>query len=122
MELQRPIVIRLKRKKKRRYSRGLGDFGRTTRGLTRASARAARAYSEGYDAFSRASDKSARKKKDGALRDLGKNMRKAARRSLRVADRIPGDLEAIPAPRGGVRSRRRQMRVMARLNRRFGVR
>ena len=87
MELQRPIVIRLKRKKKRRYSRGLADFGRTTRGLTRASARAARAYYEGYDAFARASDKSARKKKDGALRDLGKKMRVIARLNRRFGVR-----------------------------------
>ena len=122
MELQRPIVIKMKRKKKRRYSRGLGVLGRTARGLTRASSRVARAYYEGTDAFYRASDRSARKKKDGALRDLGKNMRKATRKSIRVADRIPADLDVLPGPRRGRTSMRRRMRATARLNRRFGFR
>jgi hypothetical protein len=89
MELQRPVVIKLKGKNKRRYSRGLGDLQRGARRMSKISARLARAYSKGFATFYAASDKSALKKRDGALRDFSQNLGKAASKSLRASSRIP---------------------------------
>ena len=70
----RPIVVNIgKKKKKKKYSRGLEDLQRTGVGLTRVSSRIARSVAKGMKAFRKASDKSARKKRDGALRDSARD-------------------------------------------------
>jgi hypothetical protein len=118
----RPIVINIKKKKKKKYSRGLEDLQRTGRGLTRVSSRIARSVFKGMKAFRKASDKSAGKKRDGALRDLVLNMGKASSKSLRVVSGVPRDLTKALNRRGGRRVMRRQLRVMSRLNRNLGFR
>jgi Family of unknown function (DUF6312) len=122
MELQRPIIIRPGRKKKRRYSKGLGDLQKSARGFSKLSARAARAYSKGFQVLYRASDKSAQQKRDGALRDLGKNLGKAASQSLRATSGIPKDVSKIMYTRSMRQSVRRQIRIASFLNRRLGLR
>src|SRR5690349_19554638 len=96
----RPIVINLKKKKKKKYSRGLKDLQLTGRGITRVSSRIASAVYKGMQAFRKASDKSAGKKRDGALRDLVLNMGKASSKSLRVVSGVPRDLTKALNRRG----------------------
>lgn len=112
-----PIVINIKKKKKRRYSRGLGDLQRTGRGMNKVSASMARALYDGADKFRKASDKSARKKRDGALRDLGLNIGKAMSKSLSASSPIPVDIAQTLNTSSMRRSTRRQIRVLSRLNR-----
>lgn len=118
----RPIVLKLKKKKKRKYSRGLADLQRAGRGFTKISMRMSRSAFKGMDEFRKASDKSARKKRDGALRDLGVNMGKAASKSLRASSRIPRDFGKILHTRSMRRGVRRQIRIASRLNRMIGFR
>lgn len=117
-----PIVIEIKKKKKRRYSRGLGDVQRSLRRMNKISSRTARAYYKGFDTLYRASDKSSLKKRDGALRDLSKNFGKAASKSLRASSRIPADIGKILNTRSTRRVIRRQIRIASMINKRFGVR
>src|SRR6266536_3538316 len=72
----RPIVVKSKKKKKYRYSRGLKDLQRTGRSMTKVSSRLSRAVSKGVDTYRKSADKSARKKRDGAIRDFGLNAAK----------------------------------------------
>lgn len=118
----RPIVVNIKKKKKKKYSRGLEDLQRTGRGLTRVSSRIARSVFKGMQTFRKASDKSAGKKRDGALRDLVLNMGKASSKSLRVVSGVPRDLTKALNRRGSRKVLRRQLRVMSRLNRNLGFR
>lgn len=119
----RPIVIKLKnKKKKRRYSRGLGDLQRSGRRLTRISRQVSKAVFRGANTFIKSSDKSALKKRDGALRDLGLNMGKAVSKSLRVSSRIPSDMARAIYVRSTRRSIRRQIQAAARFNRLFRLR
>jgi hypothetical protein len=119
----RPIVIKIKKgKKKRRYSRGLGDLQKSARGFSKISTRAARSMFQGVDTLFKASDKSALKKRDGALRDLGKNLGKAASKALRVSSRIPADVGKVLSTGTSRRVVRRQIRLISRMNRRFGMR
>jgi hypothetical protein len=119
----RPIVIKSKsKKKKRRYSRGLEDIQRSGRGLSRVSSRILRSVAKGMDKFRKASDKSAYKKRDGAIRDLLLNMGKASSKSLRVSARVPLDLAKTMNRRSGRRVFRRQITMLSRVNRRLGWR
>jgi len=122
VQLQRPIVLKARTKKKRRYSRGLGDLQRVMRGFGKLNARAAGAYATGFDVFYKASNKSSLKRRDGALRDLGRNLGKAASKSLRKSSRIPADAALILSTGSSRRAIRRQIRVFSFLNRRLGLR
>jgi hypothetical protein len=118
----RPIVVNINKKKKKKYSRGLEDLQRTGIGITRVSSKVARSVFKGMQEFRKASDKSARKKRDGALRDIVLNMGKASSKSLRVVSSVPRDLTKALNRRGGRRVMRRQLRIMSRLNRNLGFR
>jgi hypothetical protein len=120
----RPIVINIKKKKKnkKRYSRGLKDLQQTGRGFTKISSRIARSVYKGMQQFRKASDKSASKKRDGALRDLMLNMGKASSKSLRISSRVPLDIAKTLNQRSGRRIFRRQLSLMSRMNRRFRMR
>ena len=120
--LSKPIVIKMKKKKNRKYSRGLRDLQVTGRRLSKVSSHVARSVSEGFDAYRKASKKSARKKRDGALRDLSLNLAKGLSRSLRESSRIPVDLAKAVDTRGSRRLARRQIRNMARFNRLLRIR
>jgi hypothetical protein len=118
----RPIVIKGKKKKKRRYSRGLGDWQRSARGLTKISARMTGSLYKGVNEYRKASDKSSTKKRDGALRDLGINIGKAMSKSLAESSRIPRDLAKTINTRSVRRSTRLQIRMMSRFNRLWRLR
>jgi len=117
-----PLVINIKQKKKRKYSRGLRDLQKSGRAMSKASSRVSRAVAKGIDAYRKASDKSARKRRDGALRDVGVNVAKGLSRTLRGVSRTPVSLAKALNQRGVRRGVRRQTRALARLSRSLGWR
>jgi DNA topoisomerase VI subunit B len=91
----RPLVLDYKskkKKKKKRYSDGLEDVQEFEAGISRAIRQAARAVAKGTDRYEKARRKSARKKKDGAIRDFVPNMGEALSESLREASDIPAEV------------------------------
>ncbi len=86
------VLKRGKSKKKRRYSSGLEDVQRLERRVVRAADRVADAVAAGMDNFRRRSDRSALKKRDGALRDLVDNLSRSTAKTVRKASRAPRDL------------------------------
>ena len=119
LDLTQPIVINVKKKKKRKYSRGLKDLQVATRRSSKITARVMRSVSKGYDEFRKASDKSARKRRDGALLDLNRNFAKGLSRSLKSANRLPLDLVEVSDTKRARRRARRQARAAARVVRIF---
>ena len=120
----KPIVINVKKvkKKKRKYSKGLKDVQRSGRSMTKITSRLARAMAGGVDTFAKASDKSAEKKRDGAMRDLGLNMAKGFSKTLRKASRTPLDLARALDSGSLRRGRRRQIKVGSRMARAMRLR
>jgi DNA topoisomerase VI subunit B len=96
-ESGRPLVLdykskKKKKKKKGRYSDGLEDVQEFEAGISRAVRQAARAVAKGTDRYEKARKKSARQKKDGAIRDFIPNMGEALSESLREASDIPAEV------------------------------
>ncbi len=118
----KPIVIEKKKKKKKKYTKGLKDLQVSGRRVSAVSSDLARSVSKGIKAYRKASDKSADKKRDGALRDMGVNVAKGLGKSLRSASKLPADLAKAVDTRGMRRSRRRQTKALARLGRTLGSR
>jgi hypothetical protein len=118
-DLTKPIVINTKKKKKRRYSRGLKGLQIAGRRSSKVSSRMMRSVSKGFDTFRKANDKSSRKKRDGALLDFNRNVAKGLSRSLRESSRIPFDLAKAWDTKGSRRMARRQTRAAARFMRIF---
>lgn len=87
-----PIVLERKSKKKRRKSKGLEDAQDLEAAVSRALRRAARAGAKGTSEYDRARRRSARKKRDGAIRDFVPNMGEALSEGLREASAIPADV------------------------------
>ncbi len=117
-----PIVVDTKKKKKKKYTKGLKDLQVSTRRVSAVSNDVARSVAKGIKAYQKASDKSAEKKRDGALRDMGLNVAKGLGKSLRAASDVPSDLAKAMDTRGMRRSRRRQAKALARLGRMLGSR
>ena len=78
-------------KKKRRYTRGLSTIQHLERGMARSLETLAEGVARTFSEYSERSDKSARKKRDGALRDGIKNWTKALSKGMRVAGDAPYD-------------------------------
>lgn len=89
------VIIRKKPKKKKkkkyRYTSSLKNVQKAERGASRSARRVADAVAESYDVYYKRRNKSARKRKDGALRDFPENMTYAMSRGLRTASRAPYD-------------------------------
>jgi hypothetical protein len=79
-------------KRKRKYSRGLKDAQRWEHGIAKGSRRVGRAVYEGLDLYLERRDRSADKRRDGAIRDALKNWSKAASKTLREAADAPYDV------------------------------
>ena len=115
-ERYKPIVLTLKKKKrrKRRYSKGLEEIQEMERHLTRSTQRMVRATEKGISSYRKLSLKSAKKKKDGAIRDFIPNSGIAMSHSLREASSLPYDIaQAIDTPQNRKRLRR-QLRGISR--------
>ena len=88
----RPQVFEVRRKRgKKKYSRGLKDVQRFEDGLTTAAKRLSRAVEKGLRVYRKRRNKSARKRKDGAIRDGLDNLSIGLGRTLRVASDAPYD-------------------------------
>lgn len=83
------VTVEKKRKKKRKYTRGTRTFQELEMGTSRAAGELAKAVSKGLSTYRRRRDKSSRKRKDGALRDLLNNTGKAVSRGLRAGSEAP---------------------------------
>jgi hypothetical protein len=87
-----PQVYEVRRgRKKKKYSRGLKDVQRFEDGLTTAAKRVGRAVERGLRTYRKRRNKSARKRKDGAIRDGLDNVSIGLGRTLRVASDAPYD-------------------------------
>jgi hypothetical protein len=115
------VVVRVARSKKgkRRYSRGLRDVQEVGRGLVRVSSRLSKAVARGMRRYVRESDRSARKRRDGAIRDLDVNLADALSATLREVSRTPVDIARSLRPRSTRRALRRSLARAARVNRRL---
>jgi hypothetical protein len=80
------------RRKKRKVSRDLGAVEEAERAASKAAHRVARAVEKGVAAYREERDRSARKKRDGALRDLAANAAHGVAETLREASKAPADL------------------------------
>jgi hypothetical protein len=79
------------KKKKRRYSAGLGTIQHVERGVTRSLETVTKGVARVFSEYSERSDASARKKRDGALRDGIANWTKALSKGMRIAGDAPYD-------------------------------
>jgi hypothetical protein len=111
-----PIVLTLKKKKKskRRYSKGLEEIQRMERHLTRSTHRMARAAEKGISHYRKRSIKSARKRRDGVIRDFVPNSGLAMSRVMREASPIPFDIARAMNTKQNRRRLKRQLRSMSR--------
>jgi hypothetical protein len=93
---QRPIVYEVtrgkKRRGKRRYSRGRKDPQRVEEGITRSLEELTDGIARGVNKYRRRRDDSARRKKDGALKDGLRNIGRGTETALRRAARAPTEL------------------------------
>ena len=80
-----------KKKKKLRYSFGLGTIQHLERGVTRSLETASKGVARTFSEYSERSGSSARKKRDGALRDGIANWTKALSKGMRIAGEAPYD-------------------------------
>ena len=91
--LPRPIVYEgRKKKKKKRYSRGLKSPQKLEQGVSRAMERLAEAVADGLSEYRRSRNKSAQKKRDGAIKDALRNVGRGAEEALRTGAKAPTDL------------------------------
>jgi hypothetical protein len=93
LRVDRPVVLERRSKgKKRRYSKGLREVQELEASLSRGARRAARAAQMGTGTYERARRRSARKRRDGAIRDFVPNMGEGLSESLREASKIPSEV------------------------------
>lgn len=81
-----------KRRKRRKCSRELKGVQRLERRASKAAHRVARAVERGMATYRRERDRSAGRKRDGALRDLPLNAAEGMAATVREASRVPVDL------------------------------
>ena len=118
-----PIVLdKDRKKKKRRYSKGLRDVQQTGRRFAKISESLSKGKLKGARTFRKANAKSSRKKKDGALRDFGKNLAKGMSASMRSSSSLPKDVARALSTRSSRKSLRKRLRIAGKLNRAFGIR
>lgn len=79
-------------RKRKKYSRGLKTLQRTEDGLTLAGRRFGDALESGFRTYRRKRNKSARRKKDGSLRDILPNSADGLSRFINVGSDIPYDV------------------------------
>ena len=109
-----PIVFERskKKKKKGRKSSSLRDAHRMERHLSKAMHRSAIAVEEGMTTYRKASKKSARKSKDGAIVYFLPNVAKGGTAVLQQSARIPLDLIQAGYTRSGRRLVRRTIKLI----------
>lgn len=92
---QQPIIYEKrtkKGKKKKKYSRGLKEPQREERRVSRAAERLAKAVVDGLSEYRDRRDKSARRKRDGAIKDAVRNAGRGLEEAISTAAKVPTDL------------------------------
>ncbi|HET9767589.1 MAG TPA: hypothetical protein VFS60_12120 [Thermoanaerobaculia bacterium] len=88
-----PIVYEYrKRRGKKRYSKGTKDIQVCERGFSRSLERVADAVADGFGRYRRRRNRSANRKKDGAIKDFVRNVGRGAEKALRTGSKAPTDL------------------------------
>lgn len=87
--------IKVKKGKKRKYSRGLKEVQQSGRALTKSGRRIARAIASGFSEFYRRDKESSQKRRDGSIRDVVKNWSKGVSKALRRGSNAPRDLADV---------------------------
>ena len=93
--LTTPLVVYeygKKKRKRKKYSRGLKTVQRTEDGLTLAGRRLGDAIESGFRSYRKRRNKSSRRKKDGPLRDILRNSSGGLSQFLSVGSDIPYDV------------------------------
>ena len=93
--LTEPLVVydyRKKKKKGKKYSKGLKTIQRTEDGLTLAGRRLGDALESGFKSYRKRRNKSARRRKDGPLRDIVRNTAGGVSQFFSVGSDIPYDV------------------------------
>ena len=78
-----------KKNKKRKYSSGMRSVQEFERGSTRAAREIGKAVSKGLSLYTKRSNKSSRKRRDGAVRDMIENVGKSLGKGLRAGSDAP---------------------------------
>jgi hypothetical protein len=93
---QRPVYFKVSKKGKkggkRKYSRGLKEPERQEVSATRAANRLADAVADGLSKYRKRRDRSADKKRDGAIKDVVRNAGRGLEEAIRTAAKAPTDL------------------------------
>jgi len=105
------LKLQKRKKKKYRYSRGLGDVQKAEGHLTTVTKKALRSVSKGVSEYDRQRRKSAGKKRDGALRDYIPNVGIAVSEALSEGSDIPTDIAKMLNTKSSRRMLRRQLRM-----------
>lgn len=91
--MQAPIVYRRRRSRgNRKYSRGLKAPQQLERDASRSAERVAQAVADGIGEYRDNRDKSARRKRDGAIKDVVRNVGRGVSEALDTGSRAPSDL------------------------------
>lgn len=92
--LTAPVVLKKKKKKRRKtkYSSGTEFFQRFAYGLSRSGFRVANSFSIGLDTFSKRSNRSRRKKRDGMARDMFRNASRGFSDGMTELGKAPEEL------------------------------
>lgn len=113
--IKAPIVLDFKKKnRKRRYSKGLEEIQQVERQFARSTHRIARASEKGIASYRKLSTKSAKKKKDGAIKDFIPNSGVAMSRALREASSLPKDFAQMANTKQNRKRLKRQLRALSR--------
>ena len=109
------IVYKKKKKKRKKYSRGLRDIQRAERRVSKAADRLTRAARKGTRTYRKRRNKSARKRRDGAVTDVFINLSEGAADAFASGAPVITDLTRAVQPRRLRRAARQQFRAFARL-------
>ena len=93
--LTAPLVVydyRKKKKNRKKYSKGLKTIQRTEDGLTLAGRRFGDALESGFRSYRKRRNKSARRRKDGPIRDIVRNTAGGVSQFFSVGSDIPYDV------------------------------
>jgi hypothetical protein len=92
--IERPIVYERRggKGKKRKYSKGVKDPQKLEVDASRALSRIADAVADGVVEYRRERNKSARRKRDGAIKDAVRNIGRGLSEALDTGARAPSDL------------------------------
>lgn len=114
-EVALPVVqLEVSGKKEKKYSKRLKDLQKGRERGAKALFKIANAVAVGIDKYRSESDKSARKKKDGAARDFVPNVADGIGKAIRVGSKAATDIGRIWNTK---RRRKRTKKVLRNLNR-----